>query len=284
VRRVMILIGVIVAAFAISPVQANANDGLYLEMDSRSTASYSAGNPTEWNDISPYARNGVIHGSVSRDISTDALAFDGTSFGTNYVGLPGPFDDFGNGFTMEFIVEFGADVDGWERIIDFGNGEGSDNIWVGRLGGSQDLAMEIFLGGISQGRCHTTSGLLDTRELTDWVVTLDSSLLCHVYREGIEQPTQRQNRAGSELSAVSDSGTVYPAFPNVIARTSNFVGRSNWIDDHDFEGSIELIRIHNRPPVDDNLATTGFDPSQPTALAFLSTGAAVIAIRRRRRI
>jgi len=280
----MILIGVIVAALAISPVHANANDGLYLEMDSRSTTSYSPASPTEWNDISPYARNGVIHGSVSPDISNDSLHFDGTSFGTNYVGLPGPFDDFGSGFTMEFIGEFGEDVDAWERVFDFGNGEASDNVWVGRLAGSQELALEIWVGGANQGRCHTTSGLLDTRELTDWIITLDSSLLCHIYRNGIEQPTQLQNPTGSEISSVSNSGTVYPAFPNVIARTSNFVGRSNWMDDHDFEGSIEMIRIHNRPPAEDDLASTGFDPSQPTALAFLSIGAAVIAIRRRRRI
>ena len=283
-RRVMILIGVIVAALAISPLQANANEGLYLHLDSRLSDSYSAGSPTEWNDISPYARNGVIHGSVTPASESDALFFEGTGSGTDYVDLPGPFDAFGSGFTMEFIVEFGADVDVWERIIDFGNGLEADNIWVGRLGNSQELALEIFLGGISQGRCHTTSSLLDTRELTDWVVTLDASLLCHIYRDGIEQPTQLQNRAGSELSSVSNSGTVYPAFPNVIARTSNFVGRSNWSDDHDFEGSIEMIRIHNRPPAEDDLASTGFDPSQLTALAFLSIGAAVIAIRRRRRI
>jgi hypothetical protein len=288
VRRFIILFGIIAALFAGTPAQAYVTDGLYLDLDSHSSASYSTGNPTEWNDLSVNARHGVIYGSVTPDNITGALVFDGTGYGTNYVDLSGAFDDWGNGLTVDFIGEFGAHVDGWERIVDFGNGEGSDNIWVGRFGDSQDLALEIWLGGTSQGRCHTTSGLLNSRELTHWVITLDSSLLCHIYRDGVEQPTQLHNRAGAEIGPVSNSGTAYPAFPNSVARTSNYVGRSNWGDDHDFEGSIEMIRVYNRAPADegpngDKLALTGFDPLRLNVIAFLGILAVVSAIRLRPR-
>ena len=287
-RWVVVILSFTVSLVAGSPAQASDTGGLYLNMDSRLSASYSTGNPTEWNDISRNARIGVIHGSVTPDIATGALVFDGTGFGANYVGLSGPFDDWGKGLTFEFIGEFGNEVNSWERIVDFGNGEGSDNIWVGRLGDSQDLAMEIWLGGASQGRCHTTSGLLNSRELAHWVISMDSSLLCHIYRDDVEQPTQLQNRAGAELGPVSNSGTVYPAFPNSIARTSNYVGRSNWGDDHDFEGSIEMIRVYNRAlanggPIGDKLAMTGFDPLRLNVIAFVGILAVVSAIRLRPR-
>ena len=278
-RHFTIVFGIMVALFAGTAAQAYVTDDLYVNLDSRSSDSYSTANPTEWNDISVNARRGVIYGSVTLDNTTGALIFDGTGFGTNYVGLSGAFDDWGNGLTFEFIGEFGAELNSWERIVDFGNGAESDNIWVGRLADSQDLAFEVWLGGINQGRCHTTSGLLNSRELAHWKITVNSSRLCRIYRDGVEQPTQLQAPGGAELTAESMSGTVYPAFPNVIARTSNYVGRSNWLADHDFEGSIEMIRVYNRAPATgDKLALTGLDPSRTTALAFVGILAVASAI------
>lgn len=305
-RFVTVLVASLASVLFATPAHAYVTDGLYLYMDARVADSYDASTPGEWNDISPNGRNGTINGSVSYDNSTDALFFDGTSSGTNYVSLSGAFNDWGNGFTIEFIGEFGANLNNWERIFDFGNGPASDNVWVGRLYGTQNLAIEIWDGGSNLGRCHTTGDQLNTRELHHWVITMDDTPTCRIYMDGTEVSTQLQDGSGAEVSSPTLSGTTYPGLPNDVTRSNNFVGASNW-EDPDFEGSIQMIRIYNRAisasDVSENdsmaadsgsgsggdtgggshpskLAATGFDPALPATVALIALGLG-FAIRRR---
>ncbi|MEY4312865.1 MAG: Internalin-A precursor [Actinomycetota bacterium] len=264
-RRFVIAAAVVLATFALSaPAQAYVTDGLYLSMDARLSDSYSVSNPGEWNDVSPNGRNGTIYGSVSLDAPTESLFFDGTDTGTNYVELDGAFDKFDSGMTIEFIGEFGDRVDNWERIFDFGNGPESDNIWVGRFTGTQELAFEVWVNTVNQGRCHTTTGGLAGRELAHWVITLDDSLVCRIYKDGVAQSTQLQDGDGNDLGSSTLDGTAYPAFPREITRTNNYVGRSNWTDP-DFEGSIQMIRIYNRALTPDEVADNEANPTEPEA-------------------
>ncbi|MEN9740360.1 MAG: hypothetical protein RLZ72_626 [Actinomycetota bacterium] len=227
------------------PAHAYTTEGLYLYMDARVADSYNSSNPGEWNDISVNGRNGTINGSVTYDNTNDALFFDGTDFGQNYVGLSGAFDDWGNGFTVEFTGEFGANVNNWERIFDFGNGPESDNVWVGRLDDTQNLAIEIWDGSTNLGRCHTTDGQLAGRTMHHWIITMDTTPTCRIYMDGTEVATQLRNAGVSEIGSPSTSGTAYPGLPNTITRIHNYVGASNWTDP-DFEGTIQMIRIYTR--------------------------------------
>jgi len=295
----------------VAPASATVTDGLYLSMDARVADSYSVSNPGQWNDVSPNGRDGTIYGNIPLDAPTESLIFDGSGFGTNYVDLDGAFDDFDSGLTIEFIGEFGAETNVWERIFDFGNGDASDNVWVGRLDGTQELAFEVWLDASNQGRCHTTTGELATRELAHWVITIDDSLICRIYKDGVPQSTQLQNGMGVAIGSPTLDGTAFPAFPRNIERANNYVGRSNWSADPDFEGSIQMIRIYNRALTEDevadnttsaedptggggggdsgdgsntgSLAATGFDPLTGASFAALMLGAGVFLLRRRRR-
>jgi LPXTG-motif cell wall-anchored protein len=306
--RRLLTAATMIAVFAVSaPANAYVTDGLYLYMDARNTDSYSVSNSTEWNDISVNGRNGTINGSVTLDGPTDALFFDGTAVGTNYVDLDGAFDNWGTGFTIEFIGEFGANVDNWERIFDFGNGAASDNIWVGRLYGTNDLTLEYFIGSSNQGRCHTTGGPLSGRELHHWIITVDANAVCRIYQDGLEVETSLQDGGGAHVSGPTSDGTQYAALPLNVARTNNFVGASNW-PDRDFEGSIQMIRIYTRAlTVDDvnnadettptesgsgggggidesnggSLANTGFDAVSSVVLAAALLAGGLLLVRRR---
>jgi hypothetical protein len=306
-RRIALTIALAAAMSTVTPAQAYVTDGLYLYMDARDTDSYSASNPTEWNDASVNLRNGTIYGSVTLDNATDALFFDGTAVGTNYVDLSGDFNDWSNGFTIEFIGEFGANVDNWERIFDFGNGAASDNIWVGRLYGTQELTLEYFVGNQNRGRCHTSDGALSGREMHHWIITVDASATCRIYQDGAEVTTSLQDGSGNAVSGPTMDGTTYASLPASVARTNNYVGRSNW-PDRDFEGSIQMVRIYTRPltidevdsadvltPTEDtggggqtggetdtgSLASTGFDPVPLAGVSVLAIAAGLVIARRR---
>jgi hypothetical protein len=314
-RRFALALMFAATLFSTTPAQAYVTDGLYLYMDARDTNSYSVANPTQWNDISPNLRNGTIHGSVTLDNATDALFFDGSSSGTNYVDLSGEFNDWGDGFTIEFIGEFGARVDNWERIFDFGNGPESDNVWVGRFTNTQNLTIEIWDGSTNLGRCHTTGNQLAGRTIHHWIITMDSTPTCRIYMDGAEVETVLSDRFEVEVTTPSTNGTVYPGLPNDVTRTNNYVGASNWTDP-DFEGSIQMVRIYTRPlTVDEvqtadettpdggtdggggdtggeesgggtdtgSLASTGFDPISLGGLSLLAMAAGIVIARRRTR-
>lgn len=311
-RRIALTLALAAAMSTVTPAQAYVTDGLYLYMDARDTNSYSVANPTQWNDASVNLRNGTIYGSVTLDNATDALFFDGTAVGTNYVDLSGDFNDWSEGFTIEFIGEFGANLDNWERIFDFGNGAGSDNIWVGRLYGTQELTLSYFVGSTDRGRCHTTDGALSGREMHHWIITVDANATCRIYQDGAEVETSLQSGSGAYVSGPTLSGTTFSSLPADIARTNNYVGRSNW-PDRDFEGSIQMVRIYTRPlTVDEvqtadettpdgggtnggggeesgggtgtgSLASTGFDPIPLAGVSLLAIAAGLVIVRRRTR-
>ena len=306
-RRILAAASIAAVIAVAAPANAYVTDGLYLYMDARNTDSYSVSNPTEWNDVSVNGRNGTINGSVTLDGSTDALFFDGTASGTNYVDLDGAFDNWGTGFTIEFIGEFGARVDNWERIIDFGNGPESNNVWVGRYTNTQNLTIEIWNGSSNLGRCHTTGNQLAGRTLHHWIITMDSTPTCRIYMDGVEVETVLADRFGVDVTTPSTNGTAYPGLPNNVTRTNNYVGASNWTDP-DFEGSIQMIRIYTRAlsaddvdnadetaPTESNggggggidesnggsLANTGFDAVSSVVLAAALLAGGLLLIRRR---
>jgi len=157
-------------AIQAQPASAYQTDGLMLYLNASNTTSYNGG--TAWNDLSGNNRNGTLMGPVVYDATTESLQFPGGVNGTAYVNLAGEFSDFSSGVTVEFEGEFGSTRAVWERIFDFGipggGGEAND-LWVGHLADTNELAIETWHDGVNQGRCHTsTSGMalgpLDSRD------------------------------------------------------------------------------------------------------------------------
>lgn len=256
-------------------------DGLMFYYDFSDLSS--AADNTTIADLSGNTRNATIKGSgLTYNPTTQALTFPGGSNGTGYLNLSGEFSTFTHGITIEFEGEFGSQLSAWERIFDFGiPGGAAEDFWVGHMYDSNELALETWINGVNQGRCHTsTSGtaLDNSRTFAKWLITVDTTSGCRIYKNGVELATQIKDASYVTDTPVQPNGSAYP-LPSVSTRTSNFVGRSNWEDDGDFEGSIRYLRLYNRAltptQVLDNatndqptggtnsgaLAATGFDSS-----------------------
>jgi hypothetical protein len=74
-----------------------------------------------------------------------------------------------------------------------------------------------------------------------------------VYLDGVPQPT-RVTSATTDIGTVGadTDGSLY-RLPPVVERPATFIGRSNFLPDGDFKGSIRYVRIfatERRPPDD----------------------------------
>lgn len=247
-------LGGVILGTGLLPAQAYVSDNLMIYLDASKSASY-AGSGTTWTDISGSNRNGTLSGPVTYDAGSQTMQFPGGSNGTAYVDLDGDFNNFSTGLTIEFEGEFGVTRSSWERIFDFALGSDADAVsnindafWVGQFSNSNELTLETWIGGVNQGRCHTSvsGGALGTpgdRTLHKWVLTLDGSV-CRIYKDGAELPTKVRNANDTADTPEQANGSSYP-LPAVTSRPSAFLGRSNFHFDQDLEGSIRYIRIYN---------------------------------------
>ncbi len=209
-------------------------------------------------DFSGNGRDGTIKGTgLTFDATNKALNFPGGGHGTNYVELGGSFADFSEGVSIEFEGEFGATRMIWERIFDFGSAfvDGSptnNQFWVGHLYDTNELAVEVWLNGVTQGLCHTVNEALGSagdRTFHKWLITIGEveageGTKCRIYKNGVEVPTQLWKWPANVGPEVASGGIDYP-LPAVTDRPTNYLGRSNWTADSDFEGSIKYIRLYD---------------------------------------
>lgn len=253
-RSILLALGTITAITATigiapaAPASAYSTNGIQFFLDF--TDATNAGDGVVIADKTGNGRDGTIHGAVSYDPATQAIAFAGGPNGSGFISLAGAYDDFSNGITIEFEGEFGNTRTDWERIFDFGTpGGGADDFWVGQLQTDNELALETWFGGVNQGRCHTAMngqglGAPGDRTFVKWVITVDPTDGCRMYRDGVEVPTQVKDAAYLTDTPIAANGSAYP-LPLVSNRTDNFLGRSNWPQDSDFEGSIRYIRMYH---------------------------------------
>ena len=260
------------------PVSATVTDSLFFNLNAGDPGSYSTSTPTVWKDLAG-GRNGTIVGSLTYNSTTKALEFPGGTNSTNsngYVDMGSGFNDFGTGITIEFEGHFGAVNQAWERIFDFGNGDASDNIWVGVLGESSypnRLAIEIWHGNTApQGRCMSADELLVVNTFAKWTITLDGTY-CRMYKDGVEVKTRRivfGNLVDQTTQEDIDRKAVaYSVLPNNLTRANNYIGRSNWGNDAAFNGAIKYVRIYTSA-----LSSTDVENNTTTyTLTYASTDA-----------
>jgi len=155
--------------------------------------------------------------------------------GLNQYGIaPSGFDDFSNGITVLSFVNFnGSSL--WERIIDFGNGQESDNIIFGREGTTNNLWLEIRQGPTQVFTQSIPNGITNN----DWgfyVGRLDGTTYT-LFNQSL---------------SVSGSSSI---LPNVIPRNNNNIGKSNWTGDEYFDGSIGILAVYDRALTDSQITT-----------------------------
>ncbi|MEY3806165.1 MAG: hypothetical protein RIR69_977, partial [Actinomycetota bacterium] len=244
------LLGLCVTALPMGaePLPANATSvsSLFFNLNAGDSGSYSPSAPSIWRDLAG-DRNGTIVGNLTYDDGTKALSFPGSA--GSYVDMGAGFNDFGQGITIEFEGHFGAINQAWERIFDFGRGEALDNIWVGVYGGpvSNSLAVEILNPSFSNRHCISKENLLTANTFAKWTITLDGTS-CQMYKNGVVVETQQRCADGNGCTWSAETSplaltTPYPVLPRNIARTNNYIGKSNWAQDPAFDGAIKYVRI-----------------------------------------
>jgi len=237
-RRISSLVCAILFAAgftAITTSQASASayygvvsNGLLMNFDASNSSSYTGSN-TAWNDISSNGYNATLANATYSSSNGGAFTFNGTSTYGYLSTLPSSIS-FSSGLSTTFYANFGATTQTWERIFDFGNGASSNNILVGRSGNSDTLWYEIYnAAGSSISTCSASNAIQDNAWA--WYAITTNGTSCSIYVNGVSQT----------VSSTNPSVT-----PASIARTSNFIGRSNWNADGYFDSGIGKLAIYNR--------------------------------------
>lgn len=261
----LVALSLLLSTLSQSQVNATSTSALFFNINAGDPASYSTATPAQWNDLSTAQRNGTIVGTLNYNSADRAIEFPGNA--NSYVDMGTGFNNFGNGFTIEFEGHFGTVNQGWERIFDFGNGPAADNIWVGVFGDdANELAIEIWDGSITKGRCATTQDVLLTNvggslradTFSKYVITMDGTV-CRIYKNGTEVNTKVGNWNWTP-QYVDDPNSLASAYPFLpvdinVTRTNNYIGKSNWVQDPAFNGALKYVRIYTA-------ALTGNDVAQ----------------------
>lgn len=190
-------------------------------------------------DDSSYPGTGTTWGDLSGNSNSLTLVNTPTfnSYGTNSGGYftlngtnqhftaPSGFADFTSGITVISIADLGA-ASNWERIIDFGQGQGDDNFLLAREATNNTLTFEIYNGNTIALSVDLTSGI--TNE--NWGF--------YGFKANGSTYTLFNGTASTTGSST--------ALPQNVTRNLNYVGRSNWAADAYTERYIGALLIYNR--------------------------------------
>lgn len=164
-----------------------------------------------------------VQAKVSAQNNT-GIEFNGTN-GHAVLGTVNPAGNFSTGLTIESWVKWNA-FNPWSRIVDMGNGAGSNNLLFANETNSGRLRFEVYVGGTQQGL--STSYSLQTGRWYHVAVTQTSTGLTTLYVDGIVAATATIQR------------------PLDVSRSQSFIGRSNWSMDGYLNGRLDEVRIWNK--------------------------------------
>ncbi len=203
-----------------------------LNLDATQSISY-PGSGSTWTDLSGNGNNATIQGATS--FSTNKFNFSGSV--NNYVSVGAVNPDFSKGITVSVTADFGANANNFERLIDFGTGQQSNNIVLYREGTTSNLGFILYngIGQLASVTCLAPNAIVSG--MKEYRAVLDGKN-CLLYVDGVLKSTT--------------ASTVVPATVN---RTSNFIGKSNWTGDYPSEVSIQKVAIYNYPFVSSDLGS-----------------------------
>jgi hypothetical protein len=112
----------------------------------------------------------------------------------------------------------------WARFIDFGNGTPSNNILFARSSTSTTLTLHSYNG--TTASTLSATGAIENNIWQHFAFTIASNGFSKIYKNGV----------------VIASGTLN--VPNVVTRNNMYIGRSNWVGDAYYNGSMDDIRLY----------------------------------------
>ena len=204
---------------------------------------------SQWADLSgngynfTQATNGnkPVYGAASSPSGRPALTF--TSTNSQYLTIPTlPASiSFTSGVSTFTVSSYDAPqtAQGWQRIFDFGDGQGSNNLMFGRYGSTASTYYESWNGGNGDQTWTTTSPIVNGADNMYEAIqqggTVGNLTAVAHYLAGASQAVTGQAPGG-----VSETWV-----PVSVARTSNYIGRSNWTADNYFGGAMSEILLYN---------------------------------------
>ncbi len=239
------------ASAAVSSFTTLKDPNAYLRMNFNSTDASvydpSGASPLSITNSASVSPNATVvnrtNGSISLDATTRAWNFPGgTSTTGSYIDVGdisySPYRT--SGITLDLEVDFG-NINDWERVFDFGEMRTStlgekNNFFVSRYWNTNEIAVGLWGDGAVISECRTTQTAI-TSGMHRWTIQLDGTN-CKIWKNGgsqLQVARMDGSNAGSSIS--------FGQLPNVSV-TNNFIGKSNWTADAQFEGKIRSIRIY----------------------------------------
>jgi hypothetical protein len=172
-------------------------------------------------NVSFYSSGGTSNGNLGK-----YLAFGSQTF------------NMSRGFSAVCQFAFTNGIGTWERIFDFGNGAGSDNILFSRNGTSTVLTFEIYNNNVSLGVLNTPA-VLNQNQVYTAIVVYNPSIgqygTAYIYFQG------------------ATYSRTYTAAPRSLNRTLTYVGRSNWGSDAYSNVNVNYLSVYNRVLTSDEI-------------------------------
>lgn len=130
-------------------------------------------------------------------------------------------------FTVDAVAVFNSPLSDrfWQRIFDFGNGDGQDNVLLCQLRNTTDLSLDVWRDGVNY-RVVAREAIVQG-ELASWRVGIDITGLMWIEKNGIRIAT--------------GPGVV----PRNVFRRKLLVGQSNWAADSPLVGAVLGLTVSN---------------------------------------
>lgn len=213
-------------------------NGLKLYLDSGNSASYPR-TGTTWYDLSGEGYTTTINAGMAYYPDNNGIfVFNGNP--DAFAQVPSGFGyDYSAGFTVNVWANFYSGGSGWERLIDFGNGAGVDNLVMTNAGENPGHVLMSI-----DANNDDVAGALTPGEMP---ITWDGWAMYTIYCDGTYW---KQYKNGAFYSYKGAS-----ILPASVTRNLNYIGKSNWEDPY-FYGQMSVIQLYNRALTEDEILRT----------------------------
>jgi hypothetical protein len=201
-------------------------EGLILNLDARNRQSY-PGSGNTWYDLSGNHHDATLYGGITYGGDYGgALSFDGSD--EQYAQCPADIYFNGGSFTIQSWV-YDIALQNWNRIIDFGNGAGANNILLSNSYETSG-APGLYIEG-SQFQADTTIAL------NVW------NQICATFTADGEGGGTAKIYINGQPHGSGSTGA-----PQNTQRSYCYIGKSNWGHgpDPNFNGGMGALQIYNR--------------------------------------
>ncbi len=135
-------------------------------------------------------------------------------------------DDIDGAFEITVEARF-DDIDGgsYQRVFDFGNGAGQDNIVLGQINRTPDMFFSVFVDGVQY--TIIAPNAIEEGVVAKWTTSIDASGYMRLWKD--------------DVLVAEGQGAV----PADVDRALKLVGESNWAADDRLEGMVRYLETVN---------------------------------------